>query len=346
VAARAICVLSLSVASALAFSPSTPVLRGSVSASLSAVRHRQQPPVAASRGVGRSSAALSSLKMGFLDVLKDMAMPTEIADSPDRAPEVPVADGPVTFEAGVSEIADPRHAMEDAWFVGESEFGIFDGVSGAKKSENQEGIYSFMLSAYTQRFIQNQKVKRGTVDCTSALESASVALADTLSIGASTACVSFLDTATPGYSVLRGCNVGDSGMSLFRKNAETGAYNVVWKTNSQQHFFNCPFQLGGSSPDSPDQAMRFNVPIAAGDILIMASDGLYDNVYENQLEDLVEYTKDQTSTEIAQALVGYARQQQEDPNILVPYGVEAKAAGQSWTGGKLDDTCCMVLKFA
>jgi hypothetical protein len=42
----------------------------------------------------------------------------------------------------------------------------------------------------------------------------------------------------------------------------------------------------------------------------------------------VEYTKDQTSTEIAQALVGYARQQQEDPNILVPYGVEAKAAGQ------------------
>jgi hypothetical protein len=48
-----------------------------------------------------------------------MAMPTEIADSPDRAPEVPVADGPVTFEAGVSEIADPRHAMEDAWFVGE-----------------------------------------------------------------------------------------------------------------------------------------------------------------------------------------------------------------------------------
>jgi hypothetical protein len=33
--------------------------------------------------------------------------------------------------------------------------------------------------------------------------------------------------------------------------------------------------------------MRFNVPIAAGDILIMATDGLYDNVYENQLEDLV-----------------------------------------------------------
>jgi len=50
------------------------VLRGSTSASLSAARHRQQPLVAASRGVGRSSAALSSLKMGFLDVLKDVSV--------------------------------------------------------------------------------------------------------------------------------------------------------------------------------------------------------------------------------------------------------------------------------
>ena len=32
--------------------------------------------------------------------------------------------------------------------------------------------------------------------------------------------------------------------------------------------------------DSPDQAMKFNVPIAAGDVMIMGTDGLYDNVYE------------------------------------------------------------------
>lgn len=73
VAARAICVLSLSVASALAFSPSTPLLRGSSSAALSAVRHRQQPLVASGRGVGRGSAALSSLNMGFLDMIKDVS---------------------------------------------------------------------------------------------------------------------------------------------------------------------------------------------------------------------------------------------------------------------------------
>ena len=58
----------------------------------------------------------------------------------------------------------------------------------------------------------------------------------------------------------------------------------------------------------------------------------------------MEYTKDQTSTEIAQALVGYARQQQEDPNILVPYGVEAKAAGQvTLTSPKPTPISCLTL---
>ena len=66
----------------------------------------------------------------------------------------------------------------------------------------------------------------------------------------------------------------------------------------------------------------------------------------SQLVDLINYTADQDATSMAQSLVGYARQQQEDPNILIPYGVEARAAGQQWSGGKLDDTCCIVIKFA
>ena len=36
---------------------------------------------------------------------------------------------------------------------------------------------------------------------------------------------------------------------------------------------------------------------------------------------------------------------QEDPAAYVPYGVEAAAAGKEWAGGKLDDTCALVLKF-
>ena len=35
-----------------------------------------------------------------------------------------------------------RHAMEDAWFVAEYELGVFDGVSGARKSENMVCMYA------------------------------------------------------------------------------------------------------------------------------------------------------------------------------------------------------------
>mmetsp|Transcript_40586 Transcript_40586/g.101519 ORF Transcript_40586/g.101519 Transcript_40586/m.101519 type:complete len:361 (-) Transcript_40586:197-1279(-) len=300
---------------------------------------------AAPVGGRKVSGGCTRLRMGLFDALKELAMPTEIADTADRAPEVAAATGPLSFVAGVSEVADPRHPMEDAWFVGESEFGMFDGVSGAAKSENQDAVYSFMLSDMTQRMIMNQKVKRGEVDTANALEFACSALADTLSCGASTACVAQIDTTVPGYTTLKGVNVGDSGLSVVRRNAEDGALKVVWKTNPQQHFFNCPFQLGGSSPDSPDQAMKFTVPLQTGDLVVVGTDGFYDNVYENQMIDLLEYTKDQDATAIAQSLVGYARQQQEDPSILVPYGVEAKEAGQTWSGGKLDDTCVMILQF-
>ena len=109
----------------------------------------------------------------------------------------------------------------------------------------------------------------------------------------------------------------------------------------------------------------------SGDIVVLATDGVYDNVYESQIVDLVEATLDQEPNVIAQAIVAYSRQVlrcpsplslspplpfslsrlftqikvQEDPAAYVPYGVEAAAAGKEWAGGKLDDTCALVLKF-
>ena len=52
----------------------------------------------------------------------------------------------------------------------------------------------------------------------------------------------------PGLTLLRGVNVGDSGLTLCRRPAGGGPLAVAYKTNPQMHYFNCPFQLGGSSP--------------------------------------------------------------------------------------------------
>ena len=38
-----------------------------------------------------------------------------------------------------------------------------------------------------------------------------------------------------------------------------------------------------ASPDGPDLATKIRVPLVSGDIVILASDGIYDNVYESQV---------------------------------------------------------------
>jgi len=73
-----------------------------------------------------------------------------------------------------------------------------------------------------------------------------------------------------------------------------------------------------------------------------------------QIIDLIEATVGQTPEVMAQALVGYARQVQEDPNAYVPFGVEAAAAGrhaQKSTATHCNTlrhtaTCCNLLQHA
>lgn len=255
------------------------------------------------------------------------------------------AAGPLTWTVGVSEVPDPRHPMEDAWFAGDYDFGVFDGVSGAAKNEFGE-LYSFQLSSTTYGMMMAQREKRGEVQPELALEYAYSALNSASAVGSTTATIVTVDTRSePGFTVLKGANVGDSGVMVVRAGGPDGRPYVAYKTIPQMHYFNCPFQLGGASPDTTDLATKIRVPLISGDIIVLASDGIYDNVYESQIVDLIEACAGQTPEIMAQALVGYSRQVQEDPNAVVPYGVEAAAAGKQWSGGKLDDTCALVLQF-
>mmetsp|Transcript_63135 Transcript_63135/g.131275 ORF Transcript_63135/g.131275 Transcript_63135/m.131275 type:complete len:342 (+) Transcript_63135:12-1037(+) len=291
------------------------------------------------------TSPLSSVKMGFFDALKDLAMPTEVADMPNVAPTVAAAEGALTWTAGVSEIEDPRHPMEDAWFASERDFGVFDGVTGAAKASFGD-VYSFQLSGSTFSNMQRQRENMGRVNPELALEGAAAALADAKTVGSSTACAVTVDTTSqPGFTILDGVNIGDSGVVVVRQTGEGQRPEMAYKTVPQMHYFNCPFQLGGASPDTPDQATKIKVPLVSGDIVVIASDGLYDNVYDSQIIDLLEATAGQDPNVQAQALVAYARQVQEDPAVMTPYGVDAAQNGQTFVGGKLDDTVALVVQF-
>lgn len=60
---------------------------------------------------------------------------------------------------------------------------------------------------------------------------------------------------------------------------------------AQQHSFNCPFQLASQKrypeANSPDDADVYEVSLLPGDILVLGSDGLFDNMWDSQLETII-----------------------------------------------------------
>lgn len=68
---------------------------------------------------------------------------------------------------------------------------------------------------------------------------------------------------------------------------------IVHRSEEQQHYFNTPFQLSLPPPghgdnvlsDSPESADTLNFPVEDGDVILVATDGLFDNVPTNLLLD-------------------------------------------------------------
>jgi len=96
-------------------------------------------------------------------------------------------------------------------------------------------------------------------------------------IGSSTACLAILRD-----DELRIANLGDCGVSIIRRN------EFIFRTEEQQHSFNYPYQLGTGSTDSPTDAQVFTVKVESGDIIVMGTDGIFDNLFdEDILEEVV-----------------------------------------------------------
>lgn len=95
-------------------------------------------------------------------------------------------------------------------------------------------------------------------------------------LGSTTACIAVLR-----HDELRVANIGDCGISIIRNN------HYVFRSEEQQHAFNFPYQLGLRSRDEPSHAQSFTVKVKKGDIIIMGTDGLYDNLFDKTILELV-----------------------------------------------------------
>jgi protein phosphatase PTC7 len=79
-------------------------------------------------------------------------------------------------------------------------------------------------------------------------------------------------------------NLGDSRILVIRPSQK----RVLFKTTEQWHWFDCPMQLGSNSVDQPRlDAVLSKVELEENDIVVAVSDGVTDNLWEQELLTIV-----------------------------------------------------------
>lgn len=75
-------------------------------------------------------------------------------------------------------------------------------------------------------------------------------------------------------------NLGDSKVLVIRPSEK----KLLFRTDEQWHWFDCPYQLGTNSIDTPrDNAVLSKVALEEDDIVLALSDGITDNLWEQEL---------------------------------------------------------------
>ncbi|KAM3393930.1 putative protein phosphatase 2C 55 [Capsicum galapagoense] len=138
---------------------------------------------------------------------------------------------------------------------------------------------------------------------------------------------------------LHAINLGDSGFMLVRDGS------TVFGSPVQQHDFNFTYQLeSGNAGDSPSSGEVFKIPVAPGDVIIAGTDGLFDNLYNNDISAVVGHaTRAGLPPQVvAQKIAALARQRAQDKKQANPFSAAAQEAGFRYHGGKLYDVTMVV----
>ncbi|BGP36502.1 hypothetical protein JCM10449v2_000403 [Rhodotorula kratochvilovae] len=272
---------------------------------------------------------------------------------------------------------EPEHYLsvgvgEDSYFLRSDSLGVADGVggwSGHAGANSARWARKFMhhcsseLARYENvdddMFLQYYEVDPVDV-MQRAYEKTLSECKEEGTIGSSTALLAVLRN-----DELRLANLGDCSCCVIRGD------EYIFRTEEQQHRFNYPFQAGTNAKDVPVRdAQKFAVKVQRDDIVILASDGLVDNVFSDDLlEEVLRFvgshpTPPPSSTSsaasgkpgaprytlrrfspqaVSEALCFRAKSVYEDQRAVAsPFQQRAMEEGIHYAGGKPDDISCLV----
>jgi len=248
-------------------------------------------------------------------------------------------------------------AGEDAYFVTHQVVGVADGVGGWADVGVDSGEISRSLMAQAKSIAES-----GFVDPLQILSSAyeNVVKSKKVKAGSTTAIIASLlpsegESDSTEKADLKVANLGDSGLIVLRDGA------LIYRTHEQQLQFNTPYQLSILPPNynpnmyitcKPEQADLYTFQVQKGDLVVVGTDGLFDNLFQEDIIAVVaEWSKqhgknglmeEEKRNDLAKMLVEAARNAARDNRRVSPFAQSARNMGFSYIGGKWDDVVVVV----
>ncbi|CAE7204624.1 unnamed protein product [Symbiodinium natans] len=285
------------------------------------------------------------------------------------------------FHPGAFSIAHPdkvnKHGNEDSYFVGDNLrcLGVADGVGewGWRFGINARHFADELMWGCRDFLTAHNPCDVSEDLSQHVLEALKKAHQQTKSLGSATALV----TALGRGGQLGIASLGDSALAVLRREEVGGGMCCICRTEEQQVKFNQPRQLArfpdpadypklmregkeslvkamqkstGRKDDGPEDSQLLSFSVREGDVLVLGTDGLWDNLYMPEVCNIVaaavgplevENGHFTEAAQIAEALAKAAHWRSLSRDARTPFSVHGRKAGIAHTGGKMDDITCV-----
>ncbi|EEQ97412.1 PP2C phosphatase, putative [Perkinsus marinus ATCC 50983] len=237
-----------------------------------------------------------------------------------------------------------KQRAEDASFNSDLYLGVADGVGGWILEGVDSGEYSRLLMhkicneirSYERALLRDESGTRAR--CPDPVLAMTRAARHINLLGSSTCLLAFLD---PDTGILNSANVGDSALMAYRPGT-----SLAYRSEEQTFAFNAPYQLDRNQRiSSPLRlAQKTKTRLEEGDMVVLASDGLWDNVFNKDVMRVLEEQQDDVHA-AAKELAIMAVTNGRNRKYASPFFRNALSQGNFvGLGGKEDDVTVVVGK--
>lgn len=203
-----------------------------------------------------------------------------------------------------------------------------DGVGQWSLAGVNMGLYAHELMQNCEKLLKSTSAK-----VTNVKELLQQSAAMTQSIGSARVLVAHVSS-----QVLHVANIGDSGFVIIRNGT------IFMKSSPMVHEFSFPYAIG-LGDDSVDDVEEYHIELEDGDVIVTATDGLFDNLYEKEIASIVSKAVEAGMyvQELAELLVSKAQEVGKSESARSPFADAAQAAGHpGYSGGKFDHVTVIV----